>query len=114
MTDQMQRCIDLCLNCHRICVETVSHCLSMAGRHTEARHIRVLLDCAQICATSADFMLRESEFHARTCGVCAELCTACADSCQEVGPHDINMQRCIQACRKCADACRRMAGMAAA
>jgi hypothetical protein len=113
MTDQMRNCIDQCLACHRICVETITHCLTMGGKHADARHIRVLMDCAQICATAADFMLRQSDFHARACGVCAELCTACADSCQEVGPHDINMQRCVEACRACATSCRRMAGMSA-
>jgi hypothetical protein len=113
MTEEMRRCIDECLNCHRICIETVNHCLSLDGRHAEARHIRLILDCAQISATSADFMLRTSDYHTRLCGICAELCAASADSCQELGPHDATMQRCVQICRRCGDACGRMTGMAA-
>lgn len=111
--ETIERCIDECLNCHRICIETLNHCLSIGGKHAAPKHIRLLLDCAQICATSADFMLRKSEFHSRTCGSCAELCAACADSCQEIGPHDRTMQRCAEACRSCGYSCRSMAGKAA-
>jgi hypothetical protein len=112
-TEDIRRCIQECLDCHRVCVETVTHCLSLGGKHAEARHIRTMLDCAQICATSADFMLRASQFHTRTCGLCAELCAACADTCQEIGPHDATMQQCVEVCRRCGDSCRRMSAMAA-
>jgi hypothetical protein len=113
MTDEIRQCIQDCLDCHRICTETVNHCLTMGGKHAEARHIRTMLDCAEICGTAAGFMLRGSDYHARTCGVCAELCTACADSCQEIGPHDQTMQQCAETCRRCAASCRSMAGLAA-
>jgi hypothetical protein len=94
-------------------METIAYCLQMGGKHADPRHIRLMMDCAQICATSADFMLRGSDFHTRTCGVCAELCAACADSCQQIGPHDAQMQRCVEVCRECATSCRRMSGMTA-
>jgi hypothetical protein len=113
LTDQMRWCIDACLHCHRICMETVNHCLTLGGRHADARHIRTLLDCGQICSASADFLLRGSNFHARACGVCAEVCAACVESCLEIGPHDQTMQRCAEVCRECGDSCRKMAGMTA-
>ena len=56
----MQECIASCLDCHSVCLETISHCLSKGGDHAECNHIRVLQDCAQVCITSADFMLRNS------------------------------------------------------
>jgi hypothetical protein len=59
-------------------------------------------------------MMRVSEFHPRSCGLCAELCVACADSCQRVDPHDRTMSHRVEICRRCADSCRRMAGLAAA
>ena len=31
----------------------------------------VLLDCAEICQTSANFMLRGSPLHTNTCAACA-------------------------------------------
>jgi hypothetical protein len=109
MTSQdMQQCIQECLNCHRICLSTVAHCLQMGGRHAEATHITLLLDCAEICQTSANFMLRGSQFHTRTCGVCAEGCARCAEDCARFGD-DRMMQECAQACWRCAESCRQMA-----
>lgn len=65
MNDEMRRCVDECLSCFRTCLESVTHCLEKGGRHAEASHIRLLLDCAEICETSAGFMLRTSDLHIR-------------------------------------------------
>ncbi len=104
----MQECIQNCLDCHRICVETAAHCLQMGGKHAEASHIRLLLDCADICQTSANFMLRGSDLHVRTCAVCAEVCDLCAQSCEQFGD-DEQMRACVEVCRRCAESCRAMA-----
>ena len=109
MTDEMRRCIEICQACHAMCTETVTHCLKMGGKHAEADHIRLLLDCAEICQTSANFMLRGSDLHARTCGVCAEVCERCAEDCQRVDPNDAQMKACAELCRRCAASCRTMA-----
>ena len=103
----LESCIDVCSECHRICLETVATCLSMGGAHAAPEHIRLLLDCAQICQTSADFMTRGSPLHHLTCGACAEICRACADSCNKLGGPE--MQRCADLCKRCADSCERMA-----
>jgi len=110
MSSDMQACIAECQNCHGICVETVQHCLQMGGPHAEPVHIRLLLDCAEICQTSANFMRRNSPLHTLTCGVCAEVCGRCADDCAKFGD-DSNMQACAEACRRCAESCRRMSQM---
>jgi hypothetical protein len=107
--EEMRDCIANCSDCHNICVETSVHCLELGGEHAAGRHIRLLLDCAQICATSADFMLRGSELHARTCGVCAEICEMCAVACEQMAGGDDMMLRCAGACRRCAESCRKMA-----
>jgi hypothetical protein len=105
---EMQQCIQHCLDCHRICLETVAHCLQMGGKHADATHITTLLDCAEICQTSANFMVRSSAFHGRTCAVCAEVCTRCAEECEQMGD-DAQMQACAAACRRCAESCQQMA-----
>jgi hypothetical protein len=110
--ENMQACIDECVECHRVCTETVNHCLTKGGRHAEAAHIRLLLDCAEICSTSADFMLRGSEQHRSTCATCAEVCQRCAESCEALEDDDM-MRRCAETCRRCAESCRAMAGKAA-
>jgi len=111
MGGAMQECIQNCLDCHRNCLEMVQHCLQRGGKHAEATHIRLLLDCAQICATSADFMLRGSDFHGRVCGACAEICRRCAEDCERFGDDEM-MQRCAEICRRCAESCRQMASHA--
>lgn len=113
MSSEMQQCIQNCMECHRICTEMVSHCLSLGGQHAESPHITLLLDCANICATSADFMIRGSQYHGRTCGVCAEVCAACADDCERIAGGDEMMMRCVEVCRRCADSCKQMASMGA-
>ncbi|MEX2304417.1 MAG: four-helix bundle copper-binding protein [Bryobacterales bacterium] len=109
----MRECIRNCQECHAICTETVAHCLVKGGKHAGAEHIRLLLDCAEICATSADFMLRASPDHVRTCGVCAELCSQCAESCEQLGKGDQTMTQCAELCRRCAQSCEQMAGVRA-
>ncbi len=106
----MQECIDNCTTCHAVCLETITYCLQQGGKHAEPGHIRLLQDCAQICATSADFMLRNSKQHKLTCGVCAEICRACAESCERMGNDEVT-RRCAEICRQCGDSCERMATM---
>ena len=108
---EMQDCINNCLNCHAVCLETIGHCLEMGGEHASPEHIKLLQDCAQICMTSADFMLRMSNYHPQTCGVCADICEACAQECESMADGNDFMQRCADACRKCAESCREMSSM---
>lgn len=105
---QMVDCIRTCNGCHDICTEAVQHCLKIGGEHAAPAHIRLMLDCAEICQTSADFMLRSSDYHGRVCGVCAEVCEACAQDCARF-PDDAMMRQCAEMCRLCADSCREMA-----
>ncbi len=107
---QMQQCIDNCTSCHAMCLSMASqHCLEAGGKHVEASHFRLMMDCAQICQTSADFMLRGSAHHAHVCKECADICRDCAASCEAVG----GMDECVAACRKCAESCGQMGQMAA-
>lgn len=112
MSKDMAQCAQECLTCHSICLTTVQHCLEKGGKHATPGHIRTLMDCAEICRTSASFLLRGSRFHARTCAVCAEVCRACEESCRAIGD-DAMMQQCAEACRRCAESCQRMGKMAA-
>lgn len=113
MMQGMQECIDLCGECREICTRTVTHCLEMGGRHADAEHIALLLDCADICSTSGSFMLRHSGHHRRVCDVCAAVCRACAESCRSIGADDAAMKACADVCDRCAESCARMASAAA-
>lgn len=107
LSREMRDCIDACQSCHEVCLETINYCLTMGGKHAAPDHIRTLLDCAQICETSADFMVRRSELHPYTCSACAAVCEQCAISCDALGGPE--MKRCADECRRTADRCRVMA-----
>ncbi|RIL03530.1 MAG: ferredoxin [Proteobacteria bacterium] len=109
-TGAMASCIENCIGCAAVCTETSIHCLERGGAHADSHHVRLLLDCAEICRTSADFMLRGSDLHSETCAVCADVCDRCADECERMARDDQAMQRCAEACRRCAESCRQMAG----
>jgi hypothetical protein len=110
MNASMKHCIENCTECHNICVATLAHCLELGGKHVEASHLKTLIDCADTCRVSADFMLRGSELHPKVCGMCAEACERCAKSCEQFGD-DAEMKYCTELCRRCAESCRQMAGM---
>lgn len=105
----LRSCIDECQSCHQVCVETLAHCLTMGGEHTKAEHIRLLIECAQICKTSVYFMLRRSPEHGDVCRTCADVCEECAQSCEEMEGDEV--KRCADQCRRCAKSCREMAKM---
>lgn len=105
-------CIQTCLECYRVCTSTINgHCLETGGEHLSPQHVRLMVDCAEMCRTCADFMIRQSPRHALTCGVCAEICAQCADDCDRFD--DGHMRACAEVCRRCAAECQQMAGAAA-
>ena len=108
-SDEMLVCIQNCQDCHRACLQTLFYCMSQGGRHAQPDHLRLLMDCADICATSAAFMLRASDLHAHTCGACAAVCRRCADDCAAMGD-DLRMKALADTCRHCAQSCAAMAG----
>ncbi|MCL5292487.1 MAG: four-helix bundle copper-binding protein [Actinobacteria bacterium] len=102
-------CIDDTLSCHNVCLETSMYCLQQGGKHTEPNHYRLMLDCGELCETTANHMLRGSILDARLCEVCAEMCEKCAESCEQFRD-DSRMLACAEICHRCAESCRRMVG----
>ena len=101
----MQDAIKACLDCHSMCLRmATTFCLEQGGRHVEQKRLRLMLNCAELCQTSANFMLSDSPMHGRVCLICAEACEACAKSCEQVG----DMRECVEECLSCAKSCRSM------
>ena len=106
---EMTACIQACLDCYRHCQHTaLTHCLEMGGAHVEPKHFRLMMDCAEICRTSAAMMINDSPYHVESCRLCAQICRDCAESCRRVG----DMDECVRACEQCADSCEAMAAQA--
>lgn len=107
--DDIKACHALCQECNHICSVALSYCLQKGGKHAEATYIKALLDCVEVCQTSANFMARGSDVHRKICGVCADICEKCAVSCEQVDPNDEMMKHCAEICRRCAASCHKMA-----
>lgn len=105
---EMQHCIDNCLDCFRVCAETLTYCLETGSRRFEPEHLKVLQDCVEICQVSAHFMIRGSDLHKHTCAVCSAVCDRCAEACERF-EEDEMMMACAEACRHCAESCKDMA-----
>jgi len=104
----VRQCIDECVRCHEVCLSTIPYCLEQGGEHAEEAHIVLLQDCAEICRTNVDFMLRGSDEQERISVACAAICRHCADDCDRLSDDDV-MRACAEACRRCAESCERMA-----
>lgn len=101
----MQDCIDNCLECFKVCEETMAN-FELISKFNST-HFKTLNSCAEICQTSAKMMIMSSPFHRLTCEACSTICKACADMCEALD--DSRLSECIKACRKCAESCRAMA-----
>ena len=109
--EEIQECILKCLDCRSICARVVEHYRRLEDANSKCPDVRLLLNCSEICATAARFMLRGSEF-CGLCLLCAEVCRSCAWQCSDVSD-DAEMETCAAACRQCAECCDRIAGVVA-
>lgn len=108
MAAAMRACIDECQKCHTVCLTTATELSRAPALHRPSpAQILAMLDAAQICATTADFMTRGSAHHAAMCRLCADICEACIRACTGMP----GMETCLAACVSCAKSCRAMAAM---
>lgn len=106
---QFQYCIEACLQCFESCEQAIVY-LSHK-ENTDPQLIRLLNDAVEISQVSATFMLRGSNFHIRTCAVCAEVTKICAEKCEAAlaETDDELLRSCVNVLRKCAECCFQMA-----
>lgn len=103
----MQECINACWDCHQICLRTaLTHCLKAGGDHVGENHFRLMMNCAEVCQTSANLQLSNSTFSKQQCTLCAAVCEACCHSCEGMD----GMEEVMQACKLCAKSCNNMSG----
>ena len=55
-------------DCHQACVEAMSYGLQRRGESAHLLHARLMLDCAEMCDTTRDMMLRSSDFAHQVAG----------------------------------------------
>jgi hypothetical protein len=106
-TMTLQECIESCVRSHNICIITARYCTEKGDAHVATAHLALLLDCAEVCQTTANSLLRRSPQHAAICSACAQICDACAEDCEAMVA-DEQMRGCAKTCRDCAQDCRYM------
>lgn len=105
LSQQTQQALQSLAHCSSTCQSmALVHCLEMGGEHARPQHLRLMLDCSEICATTATFLAHKSQFHAQLCALCVDICETCAEDCQKLG----QMEECVAACRDCATICREL------
>ena len=105
LEDTVQACIAACHLCHEVCLLTAQdYDPRLSDKPINRNHFRLILSCAEICQTFANFQGNNSPFQARLCQICLEVCEACAVGCERVG----GMLACVAACRDCAEKCQKM------
>jgi hypothetical protein len=109
LDEAMRECITNCSDCHDVCMATVEYCLLRGGDYADAKLIRALLDCAQACDISRDFMLPASPLDPGYCRGCAHACGSCASACEKFSDDEV-MRACAEVCRRCMESCRAMGG----
>ena len=112
MTNQIEQCLNACRESHRQCLSSFTHCLERGGDHAAPAHIDLLLNCAELCQTTANFMMRSAAAHVSVWSACAEVCLRCAEDCERFD--DDLMKNCAAVCRRCAESCQLMVANATA
>ncbi|MGZ3159014.1 MAG: four-helix bundle copper-binding protein [Burkholderiaceae bacterium] len=98
-----QSCMEICTQCHQTLLHTaMQYCLPMGGKYLAPDHFRLMMNCAEMCQTTANFQLSDSTYCRQVSALTADMCDECATICEQMG----DMEDCVLACRQCAQCCR--------
>ena len=104
--EMMTRCCDMAMECQKCCLETIKFCLQKGGKYCDVSMITKLMDCAQMCSTTATFCASQSDMCMSVCDSCAKVCEDCAKCCEMFSEPE--MKRCAEMLRKCVEMCKKM------
>ena len=109
---QLAITIDALIACSEACTACADACLSEDMVAELTKCIRADLDCADICATTARVLSRQTGFDTNIARTLLEACVlSCALSAEECGRHagmHEHCRICAEACRTCEAACRQL------
>lgn len=106
---QYQSCVDACNRCAQLCQECFRLCLDERDMNAREHCMLDLIDCAEVCSTTACVMSRRSKHVKEFLNLCATMCDECATECSRFTTE--HNRSCADACRQCAQECRNMANM---
>jgi hypothetical protein len=111
--DLLAGAIDALGDCGQACTACADACLSEVNVQDLVKCIRLNLDCADICESTARVLSRQTEYDANVTRAlvqaCVQACKSCGDECQQHAEHGMqHCQVCAEACRRCEQACARL------
>ena len=109
---ELARCVEACVICATTCTSCADACLSEEMVKELAHCIRINLDCAAICATTGQILLRQTEpewrLLYRQVQACQAACRACAATCDQHAQMHDHCRVCAAVCRDCEQACDKL------
>lgn len=96
--------IETLIDCAIECSHCAMACLDEDDVKMLKHCIKLDLDCAEICRTTASLLSRGSEHGEHLLKECVEICNACAEECEKHS-HMEHCRRCAEECRLCAEEC---------
>lgn len=106
----IRRCIAACLDCSATCTGCADACLSEQNIPHLVHCLRLDLDCADICGTTARVVGRLTKPNKATTAAilqaCIAACQACGEECTKHAQMHAHCRVCAEACRACAEACQ--------
>lgn len=97
---QYHKYIETCIACATACNHCAVACLEEEDVQQLTKCIRLDLECAIICRTTAELLSVASVYSQQICKICADICNACADECEK------HAAKGLEHCKECAEACR--------
>lgn len=96
-------------NCEAMCFSMMPKLTERPDVSTRTNQIKLLHDCARMCASQAIYTVTKSQFDKPHAKFCAMVCETCGKECMKY--RDPMSQHCAKVCLDCAEACRRYAQM---
>lgn len=93
--------------CASACMECARGCLDEDEVKMLVKCIKLDLDCADICSTTARLIQRGSQVSQQQVGICADICNACGEECEKHAEKMEHCRICAELCRQCEKACNR-------
>jgi hypothetical protein len=107
--DALARAVEALVACSQTCTACADACLAEEMVADLRGCIRTDLDCADICATTARVLSRQTSYDAGVTRAqleaCIEACRACRADCEQHASHHEHCRICAEACRDCEQAC---------
>lgn len=103
-------CVKTCLACGFACSSCADACLGEDDIARLRRCVRLDLDCADLCLTTARVLARildaDMELVRPLVSACARACSTCAEACEAHAEQHEHCRICAEECRRCEKSCR--------